>query len=576
MSIISRIILLIFALILPIIAVYTYANRETIKVMSTQIDSSNASKLNYVARELDQSVQDLSFYAYSLMNDSDVELFSSRYLAAFGYDRYEIRRAIQSKMALINNFNSPWDYYIVLHFPEARTTVSNKAEEDYDEQFLNEHSTRSWTTSKPGEAILPSGRTLTKLFTIPKYAHGKLLAARSIVQISIPEGNFASKLDTFKTSGINDPFFYRTPEEIIYNSTSDKTLAQRIIPQIGSWDAQQTHGVVTIDGQSYSVYLNPSAQLGWTLVDYIPLQQVFGPVYKSNTIFYSIVALLVLLGLSASAALYTQIQIPIKQLISSVRRFKKGDFSVRLTSKKNSEFTQVFNHFNEMAEEIQHLVEKVYLEEIRAKEAVMKQLQSQINPHFLYNCFAYMISMSKMNRNEAINSMAYRLSKYYRYATKNETIVATVREELEFVTQYLEIMNMQLGKISYAVEVDETILAMDLPRLLVQPLVENAIVHGLEEKAGAGCVRIIGRASPDGCQLAVVDDGIGMSDAQIAELNRMIDMPLEPHAHIGLWNVQQRLRYFFGPTAALQLSPEPGGGIRATLQWTPKEATPHV
>ncbi|HZG78270.1 MAG TPA: histidine kinase, partial [Paenibacillus sp.] len=239
---------------------------------------------------------------------------------------------------------------------------------------------------------------------------------------------------------------------------------------------------------------------------------------------------------------------------------------------KHGDFTRLFGQFNRMAARMQHLIEKVFREELRAKEAVMKQLQSQINPHFLYNSLAFIVSMAQLKRTEPVISMAYSLADYYRYTTRNEKLDATVREEIAFVSNYVEIMDMQLRKISYHLDVPETLAGLHVPRLLFQPLVENSILHGLEPKEGPGTIRIEGRVEAGYVVFVVEDDGVGMPDDALRRLNDSLAASDENGDIRGLRNVHQRIAHRFGADAGLSLVRAASGGIRATLRWPAESA----
>ncbi|MDG0810644.1 sensor histidine kinase [Cohnella rhizosphaerae] len=190
--------------------------------------------------------------------------------------------------------------------------------------------------------------------------------------------------------------------------------------------------------------------------------------------------------------LYQNIRRPIKALIRGVQQLKKGNYAARIPVKGDNEFTFLFHKFNDMAQEIDLLVGKVYAEQLRSREATLKQLQSQINPHFLYNCLAFMKSMAVLEEKEAIIAMSVSLSKYYRYTTRNEQQLVSVREEMALVENYLRIQGLQMKRLSVSIELPDALLDKQIPRLLIQPVVENAIVHGIEPCETAGRIVIRG------------------------------------------------------------------------------------
>ncbi|MCZ4142000.1 two-component sensor histidine kinase, partial [Escherichia coli] len=168
--------------------------------------------------------------------------------------------------------------------------------------------------------------------------------------------------------------------------------------------------------------------------------------------FYGSMIFLLITGAFVAYLLYVQVQMPVKQLIRGFQRLKQEDYSVRIKPKGKNEFSFLSERFNSMVEKIQQLFEHVYLEQIHVREARLKQLQSQINPHFFYNCFSFITSMAKLKRVDAVVAMSHNLSRYYRYTTRQERDLVPLREEIEFVTCYLEIQQMRMERIRYTVE----------------------------------------------------------------------------------------------------------------------------
>lgn len=465
-----------------------------------------------------------------------------------------------------------WMSRINLYFPASGKAVSSHSAIAYDPNYLQQHLDLRWKLRNVSINGIDK-RAFTRYFVGP-YATANPQDASIIVEVDLMEDNIVLLLDRFKSNGNNDPFLYKAPGQYVLNGTSDEHKARQIIASYNftANAPAKNHDVILLDDKKALIYFLTSPKLGWTLIDYVPLEDIVAPMTKSRYLFYTTVALLLLLGIGAAVILYTHIQIPVKLLIESVSKLKQGDFSVRIKAKSNREFHSLIGQFNEMAARIQHLVEKVYLEEIRAKEAVMKQLQSQINPHFLYNSLAYIISMAKLNRSQPVVSMAYSLADYFKYTTRNVSMMTTVREELDFVSSYIDIMNYQLDKIRYTITIPESMETIMIPRLLIQPVVENAIVHGLESSSDEGGLRIVGLDEPDWFAFYVEDDGIGMPYHARIALNEALQQAATDGDSFGLWNVCQRLRYQFGEQSSVTVDASPSGGLKVVLRW-PKNQT---
>ena len=145
-----------------------------------------------------------------------------------------------------------------------------------------------------------------------------------------------------------------------------------------------------------------------------------------------------------------------------------------------------------MAAEIEQLIQKVYVEQLRSREANLKQLQSQINPHFLYNCFALIRSLTRLGKHDSVMEMALHLSKYYRYTTRVEKQSASLQEELDLIESYLKIQQLHISHLHYEIDIPDHMRHLDIPRLLLQPLVENAVIHGIERVERDGIITVSG------------------------------------------------------------------------------------
>jgi two-component system sensor histidine kinase YesM len=179
----------------------------------------------------------------------------------------------------------------------------------------------------------------------------------------------------------------------------------------------------------------------------------------------------------------------------------------------------------------------------------------------------FIVNTAKLGDQEAVVAMAQNLGDYYRYTTRVENQLVPVREELNVVRNYLIIQNLRMQRLYYEIEVSETLASQLIPRLLLQPIVENAIVHGLERQAGDGIIVISGTVAGGECRIEIADNGIGLPADRLAELERQIELPMEEKMGCGLWNVHQRLKYQFGEDAGVELRQTPGGGLCVALHW---------
>jgi two-component system sensor histidine kinase YesM len=508
----------------------------------------------------------VSNFSNLITKDPDFTEFALNTPSISRYEYSTLLETIERKLGLFSLSVDKMSR-INVYFPASGRAASSHGSLTYNAANLKNNVSSNWTLRTITDNGLTK-RAFTRHFIQPYSGMSDLDKASIVVEIDIMEDNLITMLDEFKSKGNNDPFLYQSSDQFVFNQSSDARMARLITETYNFVAAGKTENYerLWLDDKQYLVYFYKSEKLNWTLIDYVPLQDILAPMTRSQNLFYFTVGILLTIGVVTVILLYLNVQVPIKQLTESVLRLKRGKFSERITNKPVKEFHTLVYQFNEMAAQIQHLVEKVYLEEIRSKEAVMKQLQSQINPHFLYNSLAYIVSMAKMNRTQAVVSMSYSLADYYKYTTRNDSMMTTIRQEIAFVTSYIDIMNYQLDNIQYLVEIPDSMQEIQIPRLLIQPIAENAILHGLESKLGGGRIWIVGRDEDEWLSITITDDGIGMSEEKCIEINNRLSSSDKEGEHFGLWNVNQRLRYHFGAESGVKAASS-GTGLQVELSW---------
>jgi two-component system sensor histidine kinase YesM len=260
-----------------------------------------------------------------------------------------------------------------------------------------------------------------------------------------------------------------------------------------------------------------------------------------------------------------------------MQQIQAGNMHVRMPIDGADEFGFVYRQFNTMAKRIRDLIDEVNLEHLRLQEAELKMLQSQINPHFLYNSLNFIYQMAEAQDHENVARMAHYLGRYFRFATRSGTNTVRLREELDNVVAYIEIQRLRYpNRIEYRESVPEDLKDVSVPRLLLQPLVENAFVHGLDVREGSGEIRVHGARHGGVLQLQITDNGVGISASRLVQINSQLSNPLDGGKHIGLQNVAWRVRLRFGELGQLRMESQPGVGttVWVTLPLHADDALP--
>ncbi|KGP85455.1 MULTISPECIES: sensor histidine kinase [unclassified Paenibacillus] len=574
-SLFAKINCLIILLFIPIIIMYTYSNNVTYDVVSKELQVSNTKQLTFLSSQIDSRINQMMDFSLILTRDPNVRAFNGLNIWNDRYDKMQTRYVIQEKLMLQAGVTDIWPTRYAVHSQQNQDVIANyNRTTGYDEDYLKRNMSGQWTYGDGAESK-EDMKSFYWFFTDSLAQPGMLTGSNLVIEASFSYENIQNMLDTYKEGGQGDPFFYHKGNSPILNRSADKQLSEELIRYLDEHSSEDTtQDVVKLNGKKYLVSSVKSSYLDWHLVDVVPLYQILQPISLSRNLFYLFMILLFVVGISASILLYRNIQYPIKKLIQGLRRVQRGDYSVRLHSKDQNEFSFLFHRFNDMSHQIQDLIENVFQEKIRAKEATLKQLQAQINPHFLYNCLGYIINMAQMKDEQAVVSMAHNLSAYYRYTTRVERETSSLKEEINLLVNYLDIQKLRNGRIEYHIDIPEDMLAQSVPRLMLQPIVENSVIHGVAKSYSSGEIRITGESSNGFCKIHIDDDGPGLNPDQLEALNLKMQQPLQEEMGCGLWNTNQRIMHLFGNQSYLLFGPSPLGGFRTEMIWEiPKEDT---
>jgi two-component system sensor histidine kinase YesM len=356
------------------------------------------------------------------------------------------------------------------------------------------------------------------------------------------------------------PYFLEQNEGLMMLLDQDNQVISSNLPQTSIQGIRmgESDKYVKIDDTEYMVVTQRSSVTGWTLIMLAPNQTITrGISILRNAVFVS-GAIGCLLFLVMSWFLSTRITRPIRHLISTMRSIRLGALKLNPKRYSNREMNELNHTYNQMVEEIDQLIKLVYEKEIMQGRIELKALQAQINPHFLFNTLeAFYWSLEEKNEEELAH-LVIAMSDLFRYTIsqpqKDEWV--TIRDELDHVERYLAIIKMRLGdRISWQIQSDSLAEQAIIPKLFIQPIVENAVQHGLENKIGSG--QIVIRVLPDP-QLPLVhiyieDDGIGMDSATLQAIQQLLNtgrLPSGKGSGFAIANIHRRLQLLYSHSNA--------------------------
>jgi two-component system, sensor histidine kinase YesM len=358
-------------------------------------------------------------------------------------------------------------------------------------------------------------------------------------------------------------------------SHKDSTRIGQTLPFMDSNPKNSPHDIIRIDGEDYLLVQQPLWAADWKLVLLTPYKeavQQFSGIFNSLFILQlaAFIAFLILLVYMLQA--FTR---PLSRLANLASRVQRGNLEVRSYIQGKDEIGRLGQSFDQMLDYIKDMIREITLEQTRKRQAELAMLQAQINPHFLFNVLNS-IRMNVMRRGDLENAdMISSLSKLLRMTVDRDRETITLYEEVEIVMDYVRLMNMrQKEKAKLLVDISSEAMLEAVPRFVLQPIIENAMIHGLHQTGGT--LSIEAKVSEQELQIIVEDDGCGMDDAALEKLKRTLEprnegVWIDSSEHrkgfssIGLSNVCERMRIMFGESFHMEVKSKPNEGTRIIM-----------
>lgn len=306
-----------------------------------------------------------------------------------------------------------------------------------------------------------------------------------------------------------------------------------------------TYGYKKIDDK-----LICTTKIGWTnwkIINFVPLSSISDTIRKDSNIIALVMIILMIFSSIFVFSIIMKILKPIKKLINSLHILGKGRFDAHIYENGLKETAILSNVFNEMIDELQLLVKNQYVDKICQKELELKMLQYQINPHFIFNSLESIKMQSVINNDNGVAQMLTSLGKLMRYSLSDSNEIVTVRSEIEMIEEFMGLLSIRFrDQYQFIVDVDENAYDYLTPKLILQPFIENAVEHGMSNSIENGEIIVKGYLENDILTFEINNNGKQLSEEKIIWLNQYINNEEEIKEHIGIKNVNKRLKLFFG------------------------------
>lgn len=323
--------------------------------------------------------------------------------------------------------------------------------------------------------------------------------------------------------------------------------------------------IIDEGGDSKLYTMSKSKRTGWTVVGAAYTSELLKNNEQAQMWYLLVASILLLAVIGISSIISREITKPIRSLRDSMRKVQNGQFDTHVEVITENEIGSLGRSFNLMTSEIQALMEQNVYEQKQKRKSELKALQAQINPHFLYNTLDSIIWMSEAGENDEVVEMTSALARLLRQSISNDQEEVELEKEIEYVKNYLTIQKMRYkGKLEFFIYVDPRVAHVPIIKLVLQPLVENAIYHGIKYKETKGNLKIYARPVDGRVEIVVADDGIGM-DEDVMEHIFDEHRKEQKRNGVGVPNVQKRLKLQYGSEYGIRYESVKGAGTKAVI-----------
>ncbi len=378
--------------------------------------------------------------------------------------------------------------------------------------------------------------------------------------------------------GKTGQFFVVNNEDKIMIGAGAQDWNQQLL-ESAQWQDRKNEGGLASEfelamGDTPYYVVTHSMKHDWLIIGAVPIHEIIGDIQNIQDKIWTYSIALLLLASLISWLFSRRITSPLKKLMKQMERIEKSDFTAITEVTSRDEVGQLSRKFNKMLKQIGSLIEQVNEVESKKREAEIRVLRHQINPHFLYNTLSTIRWMVKLKNYDGVYNGISALVQLMEASMEKKGPFISLQDELDLLDKYMIIQKFRYGShLQLEVSYEERLLPIKIPRMLLQPIVENAIFHGIAPKEEGGTIRVTIEESSDRAMLmlTITDDGIGIPDDKISSLLGGMKQTRSGMFGIGLKHVHETIQLYYGHQSGLQIESKPGEGTSICLQLATRE-----
>jgi len=550
---------MLLVVMIPLLTGYGFIFNQGYRLASERTIYSINTRQEYIVNTLEKELMSIYYQQMDITFNEDISYLIDMYHSLSDYRLYTLMLQIQKHLSTFMNGN-PWVQNAVVILPGLDRMIEGE------------------------QGITPIGAEFEKQITLryAEFFHFEIIdGAFSLVnQVHDRDGNLRylcivrlsdryvmEMLDyLYSQHPTNTILFFVQTGKPIAASDGMQDIAPAVWTAMAGKDGTEPEEIL-IDAMPYMVRQDLFFFDNLSVVSIVDVSTAFGDLHTySNDFIYILIASMFLI-IWFLVFFYRMFTRPFSKLVQAFSRLRKGDFDVDIKYQGHDEFSELYESFVYMTKQIKSHIHDRYEQQLLMQQADMRQLQAQVDPHFLNNSFLSIAAMAQMEDHEGVQEMAEKLSRYYQYTTKLNVSVVTMQDEFQFAELYAEIQQIRFSdRVRFQLTpLPEICREIPMPRFILQTLVENAYKYGAGTRDADGLIRFSCRTTDFGCEIVVEDNGDHLSEEDLLHLWKMLDSGKDGDKGTGLRNANRRLRLFYGGESQVQLDRSALGGLRIRM-----------
>ncbi|QJD86581.1 sensor histidine kinase [Cohnella herbarum] len=563
-SLLWKIIIGFVCVAIPLYAICLATIWVSTDIVTGKVQDTAQSRMNLYKSLLEKEIGSINQMLIALNNDPDLAEYALLPQGKFDYDNVHLQSSIATKMSIIYYSN---DYIrdVFLVIPKRNQMISFRSGQSVPDEGKKAMMAGLKNTPKQLDHFSKDGILSYVIpFEDSSSVNGEV---EYLLGVDINPDRIQDGLKMFEKNDVFNVFLMENANRELVRSGSLTELDKSIYESVAQEPDLAASRRISVDGEKYMTLTNFSADGVYRVVSYIRIKDMLAPILVIRNLLWLFMGISPIFFIVFSYFVYKHIHRPLRSLVKSMREVERGNLNVRFVRQQGDEFGYVYKQCNQMVGQLRTLIEEVLEKKIQLQQMQIRQLQSQINPHFLFNCFYIGYRMAKASNNENIARLCKYLGDYFRFITKQAQDEIALKDEMKFTVTYLEIQKIRFpDKLDFVIrEEGRSAGEAVIPGLTIQPIVENAILHGIEQVDRPGLVEIDIRRGDGGMSVEIRDNGKGMTEEEQRSLRDILANPNPNAEHCGLWNVHWRLRNHYNSERGLTIGDNEGGGLKVSF-----------